>query len=285
MLKQFVIKNGTHKLIAVLRVPQQAIGTIIILPGLYMTKAGPCFTYTKLATWLFRLNYQVLQFDYFGHGDSEGDFSEVTWETIFSDAQCVLRLVKQELKAKQIGLFGHGIGGIAACYLAAENSFIQSSVILAPRLGNLAKYSEVLKQGGLEILHKANHVETRFLVDWETYSPAENFFLSLGAFYSIDPEFISKQLLESLTSLEPVSKLKFSNCPTLLLSNGSSFQECYELFAFLDAHPSSKILEFTNFDKQITNPLLEIYWDPKRWDEVCQEAGNWYNLYLNNFSG
>jgi len=62
--------------------------------------------------------YPVLLFDYFGEGDSEGDFSEATVESRLLDTLSAKAFLREQARVDRVGLLGLRFGATAA-YLAA----------------------------------------------------------------------------------------------------------------------------------------------------------------------
>lgn len=57
------------------------------------------------------LGYPVMRFDYYGYGDSDGDFSEATVETRLQDIVTTVNYFKDKIKLEKIGLLGLRLGG------------------------------------------------------------------------------------------------------------------------------------------------------------------------------
>jgi len=68
-----------------------------------------------------------------GMGGSGGDFEFITMETLTSDAESVLSMIKAraDLDVRRIGALGYGIGGFTALVLAAHHSEVHAVVGMA----------------------------------------------------------------------------------------------------------------------------------------------------------
>ncbi|HET6970460.1 MAG TPA: alpha/beta hydrolase [Phenylobacterium sp.] len=101
--------------------------TVVWLGGFKSDMAG-----TKaqaLADWAQRCGRGYLRFDYFGHGESSGDFQAGTITRWREDALAVL----DELTAGALVLVGSSMGGWIACLAAlARPERIQAMVLVAP---------------------------------------------------------------------------------------------------------------------------------------------------------
>jgi exosortase A-associated hydrolase 2 len=73
----------------------------------------------------------VLRFDYYGTGDSQGDWGASTWESHLSDISAGIGLL-QSKGCKQIGLFGLRLGGTLARVLAGRNPLISFIILWEP---------------------------------------------------------------------------------------------------------------------------------------------------------
>jgi pimeloyl-ACP methyl ester carboxylesterase len=114
--------------------------TVVWLGGFRSDMAG-----TKaqaLADWAQARGRAYVRFDYFGHGDSEGDFREGTITRWRADALAVL----DELAAGQAVLVGSSMGGWLACLAAmAAPERIRAMVLVAPA----ADFTETLMAPGI----------------------------------------------------------------------------------------------------------------------------------------
>ena len=114
--------------------------TVVWLGGFRSDMAG-----TKaqaLADWAQARGRAYVRFDYFGHGDSEGDFREGTITRWRADALAVL----DELAAGQAVLVGSSMGGWLACLAAmAAPERIRARVLVAPA----ADFTETLMKPGI----------------------------------------------------------------------------------------------------------------------------------------
>jgi pimeloyl-ACP methyl ester carboxylesterase len=101
--------------------------TVVWLGGFRSDMAG-----TKaqaLADWALAEGRAYLRFDYFGHGESDGDFREGTITRWREDALAVL----DELTRGEVVLVGSSMGGWIACLAAAVRAArVKAMVLVAP---------------------------------------------------------------------------------------------------------------------------------------------------------
>ena len=104
-----------------------AAPTVVWLGGFRSDMAG-----TKaeaLADWAKAEGRAYLRFDYFGHGESDGDFADGTITRWRADALAVL----DELIAGEVVLVGSSMGGWIACLVAAVRAErVKAMVLVAP---------------------------------------------------------------------------------------------------------------------------------------------------------
>ena len=75
-----------------------------------------------------------LRFDFNGHGESEGDFAQMTIPNEIEDARRVVKWVMTDGRFGCIGIVGHSQGGVVAAMLAGElgRDVISAVTLLAP---------------------------------------------------------------------------------------------------------------------------------------------------------
>lgn len=98
-----------------------------------------CFTCTKdlkaivkISRHLATLGWAVLRFDFAGLGNSEGEFSDTTFQDNLSDVRSTMEYVSKEYEAPRF-LMGHSLGGSAMMATAMEFDSVEAvSVIASP---------------------------------------------------------------------------------------------------------------------------------------------------------
>jgi len=75
-----------------------------------------------------------IRFDFNGHGESEGKFSEMTVLNEIEDARCIYRYVKSRTYCGKVSIIGHSQGGVVSSMLAGQlgKDSIERVVLLAP---------------------------------------------------------------------------------------------------------------------------------------------------------
>lgn len=98
---------------------------IILCHGLASSKESR--TYTSLETLLNKNSVSTFRFDFFGHGESEGKFENLTITKAVDDISKAIKTLKK-LGYKKIGLMGSSFGGIAGIMAASK---IKGLIVLA----------------------------------------------------------------------------------------------------------------------------------------------------------
>lgn len=112
-------------------------GTALILHGFFSsTKVGPARLYVQIARLLCSYGYAVWRFDCYGVGDSDGEFSETSYESELNDYRSILRNPNFQGSGECV-LVGHSMGTSMAVILASENSEVSRLLLLSPSIGRM----------------------------------------------------------------------------------------------------------------------------------------------------
>lgn len=88
-------------------------------------------TYTSLQKLLNVKNIATFRFDFFAHGESDGNFEDLTQSESVDDALQAIKYVKS-LGCLKIGLFGSSFGGLAAMMAASKTKDIYLLALKCP---------------------------------------------------------------------------------------------------------------------------------------------------------
>src|SRR3989344_1860004 len=77
------------------------------------------YSIIKLEQVLNQNNISTFRFDFFGHGESEGNFEDITISEAVDDISNAIRLLKN-LGYSKIGIVGSSFGGMAALLVASK---------------------------------------------------------------------------------------------------------------------------------------------------------------------
>lgn len=111
--------------------PGERCDLVIMCHGLNADKNFPLLT--ELADQLHRQGIATLEFDFNGHGKSEGRFSEMTIPNEIEDLEQVLAYAQDLHFVDDIALVGHSQGAVVAAMVAGKHpEDIKAVVLLAP---------------------------------------------------------------------------------------------------------------------------------------------------------
>ena len=111
--------------------PGERCDLVIMCHGLNADKNFPLLT--ELADQLHRQGIATLEFDFNGHGKSEGRFSEMTIPNEIEDLEQVLAYAQDLHFVDDIALVGHSQGAVVAAMVAGKHpDDIKALVLLAP---------------------------------------------------------------------------------------------------------------------------------------------------------
>ncbi|MGN0225949.1 MAG: alpha/beta hydrolase [Prevotella sp.] len=130
-----MIPGSVGKLAAVIQIPEKTEGDIpfvLLLHGFMGEKGGSLET--CMANALEKRGIASVRFDFNGHGESEGDFQDMTVLNEIEDVKCVIRYIQNKYDVKRIALSGHSQGGVVASMAAGElgGDTISAVVLMAP---------------------------------------------------------------------------------------------------------------------------------------------------------
>lgn len=131
MEKHFFLKNSIGKDLRCVHynpgVDNNGIGIVICQP-IAEERSRSKRLLVNLSRYLCSKGYHTILFDYFGEGDSEGEFKDATIKSRVSDVRVVIDFLKKEKNLSDFGLIGLRLGASLAC-IAVEN-FITPKFLL-----------------------------------------------------------------------------------------------------------------------------------------------------------
>ncbi len=108
----------------VVRTPQERgkFPTLIFMHGFTVDKVGPARLYEMFAKRCQEEGIAVIRFDFYGCGESDGDFSEMTIGTEMKEMMAIYKWAKTQSYVDTDNMFlgGHSMGGLLATLLASE---------------------------------------------------------------------------------------------------------------------------------------------------------------------
>ena len=134
--ERLTLDGGKGSLAAILQKPELAQGQqcpmVVFCHGFGGSKEGPLFE--LICDSLQAHGIASIRFDFNGHGESEGDFVDMTVPNEIEDAMKVIEYVRDLRYVSSIALVGHSQGGVVASMTAGklEQGDIAAVALMAP---------------------------------------------------------------------------------------------------------------------------------------------------------
>ena len=135
MEKQIIFEGCKGKLFGILHISEEEKSPgIILFHGFTGNKCESHFIFTKLARRLCKEGFSVLRFDFYGCGDSEGNFEEMTLFTEMKDGEKAFEYINSLdfIEKDKIGVLGISMGAIIAVYTASKFNQIKGLCLWSP---------------------------------------------------------------------------------------------------------------------------------------------------------
>lgn len=108
------------------------IDYVVLNHGFSSNRYGTGRLFVQLARALHDEGFAVVTFDRLGHGESDGDFSEIFASDEVRQLEAVLATLKRR-SGRPVHVVGHSLGGMAAAVLAGERpDLVKSLTLWAP---------------------------------------------------------------------------------------------------------------------------------------------------------
>jgi len=136
MEEHFFFKNSSGKeLFGVMHSPEKpgSKGVLICHP-LFEEKLHVHRVLVDFSRLLCSSGFSVMRFDYYGDGDSQGEFEEATLETRLSDIGSALDFFRKKTSVDKLALLGVRFGATLASLSAEKNSTLDALILWAPVL-------------------------------------------------------------------------------------------------------------------------------------------------------
>lgn len=134
MEKYCEIKTEEGVLRGMLHCPSTTTYPLVIMcHGFTSSRQGPRFAFVRLARQLEKLGIGTMRFDFLGSGESDLDFSTMTYLKECKQVMCILEEAKKLKQVTDIYLLGHSMGGAIAGNIASlYPDLIKRCVLWAP---------------------------------------------------------------------------------------------------------------------------------------------------------
>jgi len=138
--QRLTIDGSKGKLAAIIQKPATAPGEripmVILMHGFMGNKGGNperATLFDVIADKLEAQGIATLRFDFNGHGESEGEFWQMTVPNEIEDALKVFEYVRDLRYVSTVSVLGHSQGGVVASMVAGQlGAEVKSAVLMAP---------------------------------------------------------------------------------------------------------------------------------------------------------
>ena len=118
----YIVRDGKHLFYAAYTPRDGADRGIVLVSPFGEEKVRTLRIYVSLSRSLARLGLSVLYFDYYGDGDSEGDFADASFGDRIADIKAAKEYLKGKTGIQKVGLLGLRWGATLAALVSREIS-------------------------------------------------------------------------------------------------------------------------------------------------------------------
>ena len=167
---------------------------VIFFHGFTGDRMESHWIFVKCARALAQHGIASLRFDFYGSGESEGQFSEVTLQGEISDAQAAVGFFRKQtgIDGRRLGLCGLSLGGaVAACVAArlrVRALVLWAALAHTAHLRELAGRTVPIPGGEGAREYNAHRISSRFLDHIEKIQPLKSIARFKGPTLIIHPE-------------------------------------------------------------------------------------------------
>lgn len=117
---------------------------LVMFHGFTGNKTESRWMFKKLSKEFEKLALDSIRMDYLGSAESEGEFKDMTYKGLVSQAETILQYAK-EFGYKKINVLGFSMGGIVS--IGVLNPDIEKAILIAPSTELYPKIKELFDQG------------------------------------------------------------------------------------------------------------------------------------------
>lgn len=193
--------------------------------------------YVSFARELANAGYAVLRLDYMGHGDSDGDFSESTIQSMLTDIEYGIKYIKSELGGDTtINLFGLRFGATLAALVAEKNDEINHLILWEPIINGARYMQEILR----------SNLSAQLAQDGEVTKNREQLVAEMHAGKAVNYEGydLTGELFEQTSQIDLLKgkrKLKGKCCVLQIAKEGRPIRK--EIQSLADTYVGADILQ------------------------------------------
>lgn len=270
MLRQTFIGNQGSELCVVYHWNCPNAPAVIICPGIANSMSEPRYLLSILARKLASLGLNVFQFDYFGSGDSAGDFIEITQESLIESTKQIIELA-ESFGITEFGLIGYGIGNAIISFFIAHPK-VKTAALLSPHFHIYSpKGQEIWKSFAQDL--SLDMTEPVFSQRQHAAAPIGELWRAVvgettegsNACGPLNPSFLQK-----VTDMRPQEKFLISDKPLLIISEQKD-----------DAlsRPGS-LFKFEPIEANINPGKISWHWCIQCRERIVARLSDWFQSQL-----
>lgn len=198
---------------------------VIIFAGLNLSKSGPFFLLSRIAQKCAKAGLNVFQFDYYGEGDSSGDYKNVSIDKIFKSIDLVKTYVKQCGCQKYVYI-GYGIGNLLISKLAYDKELI-GVCLIGPEFAEYKSFNYIYKyaQSNQEYIYEQDYIwpaiyDSKSKKYWESI---------IGIAHWLYYTPINMLFLKDLAKLDCTNIFMNDDIDVLIIEDSDSLTDNYKL--------------------------------------------------------
>lgn len=215
--KVYFLDSKGNKVCGILSNPSLDCNIPIIILCHGFTTSKDNSTYTRLEQILNKENIATFRFDFFGHGESEGNFEDITISKAVDDIESAVQYLKAKGFSK-LGLMGSSFGGMSSLMAASHSSDLFVLILKSPvsdylEVEKLRKTPEEMEEWKVKgwIFHKDRKLNYTFVEDFannNAYEVARNITVPTLIIHGDDDDTVPIEQSKKLASTIQNSKLE-----------------------------------------------------------------------------
>ena len=192
-------ESGGNKLFAAFFLPKEGVPVsegYIICPPFAEEKKSSQTILVNLARVICKNNIPVLMFDYYGCGDSEGDFKDSNLSLWIENTVDAVNMLKNLTRLRKVIMIGLRLGGFIASKVSEKIDFIEEVILIEPVLTPNQYFRHTIRQKQIreiktfgdikstkvDLIEKLDRIKK---IDLDGYEISQDFYLDLIKYESI----------------------------------------------------------------------------------------------------
>lgn len=239
---------------------------VLICHPLFEEKLHVHRVLVDLARFLSSSGFKVMRFDYFGDGDSAGEFEEATVETRLADIGSALEFFRKEAALEKIVLLGVRFGATLSSLFAEKETSVDGLILWAPVLRGNDYLQQLLRMNlthQVVVYKKVLHTREQLVRG-----------LDEGKKINVEGYEITRELYHQVSGLNLLSKDKGFKGKTLLVQLCCNSEQKDLDFEKLTALYSSQ--SFGELQRSTTPPFWsDMKYYPPLTSDLFGKTLNW----------